>query len=319
MPLTSTRAWGTLAAQLPKGFGGNVDGEPKSANNGAKPTTTGEGKKSFWERLSRPSGDGGGSGGGGLKGSGGGGKGGNEYDHLKFIAAAGLGSLALLTLLYSGRIDGKEISWQEFRNEYLAVGLVDHLEVVNRDHVRVYLRSSPDPEFVHAAQTLDGMVPDDNTDRAVTKGRVDAGTRFLYFKIGSVETFERQLEDAQIDLHVRPRNFVLMRHKTETDLATRVSSILPSLLMVAVFIAGISMLSGSMGAMGGGGGKDGIGKMFSIGKARPAVVNKNAKTKVFFKDVAGCDEAKVEIMEFIQFLKVGCGILRQGRICRPGL
>jgi len=43
--------------------------------------------------------------------------------------------------------------------------------------------------------------------------------------------------------------------------------------------------------------------MFGMGKAKPNIFNAETSVKVSFKDVAGCDEAKEEIMEFVQFLK----------------
>ena len=110
---------------------------------------------------------------------------------------------------------------------------------------------------------------------------------------------------------------MLVRHVAEGDRWGALASLLPTLLVLALYVGvarslagggglgGFGGMGGGGGGMGGGGGGGGgpFGRVFGIGKAKPTVVTKDSKVTVTFKDVAGCDEAKAEIMEFVQFLK----------------
>ena len=70
---------------------------------------------------------------------------------------------------------------------------------------------------------------------------------------------------------------------------------LPWILIILVWL--FIMRGMSRGASGGGGG------IMNVGKARAQMSDKDAKNRVTFKDVAGLEEAKVEIMEIVDFLK----------------
>lgn len=52
----------------------------------------------------------------------------------------------------------------------------------------------------------------------------------MWFNIGSVETFERNLENAQIELNVEPQNYILVHYKDEIELH-HILKLLPQLFM----------------------------------------------------------------------------------------
>ncbi|KAI6178751.1 AFG3-like protein 2 [Aphelenchoides besseyi] len=131
---------------------------------------------------------------------------------------------------------------------------------------------------------------------------VDKRWYVYYFNIGSVDSFERSLAAAQHHLGIEADRQIPVLYKSEIDLKreipTIISTVVPLLFAYYLYRSFKGTLGGKMGKPGGG-----IGGLFGgVGQSTARLINRE-DIKVAFKDVAGCEEAKIEIMEFVNFLK----------------
>lgn len=109
-------------------------------------------------------------------------------------------------------------------------------------------------------------------------------------KIISAEAFVQMLNDAEKDFPINEK--VQAEKGNQTDWGGILSWVLPVGLMVILFMF-------LMRRVGGGGGN----QIFSIGKSKATLFDKDTNVNITFNDVAGLEEAKVEIKEIVDFLK----------------
>ena len=164
--------------------------------------------------------------------------------------------------------------------QMVEAGEVEKIEIFNRDQARVYLTK----EAVEKYRTD----PDDKRFH-----RMPARGVQLVFTIGSVDSFREDLKDAEQQSGQQVP--VVYENKTN-DWTNILVNLLPWVLIIGVWI--FLMRSMARGAGGGAG-----GGIMNVGKAKAQVFDKDNSKRVTFKDVAGLEEAKVEIMEIVDFLK----------------
>jgi cell division protease FtsH len=180
-------------------------------------------------------------------------------------------------------------SQQEYFDQMLIPGDVQKIEIVkNKERVRVYIK----PERL----SKDFYVTKFKKDLSKEKGKIQNVPLFEFELTGDVKNFKDDLKD----VYAAHPELARVPEKAVTDpewFGPIFNTIISLLFIVAVWV----LLMRKMGGGGPGGG--GPGGIFNIGKSKATLFDKGAKVNITFADVAGLDEAKVEVMEIVDFLK----------------
>ncbi len=159
-------------------------------------------------------------------------------------------------------------------------GEVERIQVVNRDQAQVFLRKEAIGKYRNDAENRQyARIPENGAQ--------------LFFIIGSVDSFREDLSAAE----QRSGHTVPVVYKNEkNDWTSLLINLLPWVVIIGAWFFIMRSMSRGAGAGGGGG-------IMNVGKAKAQVFDKDNSRRVTFKDVAGLEEAKVEIMEIVDFLK----------------
>lgn len=185
----------------------------------------------------------------------------------------------------------REITWNDFCNYLLETGQVEKIVVTNnRTVAKVFLKKGSHglPQHQnrqfryldqrrHQGSINDSQMFDDSSTsiegeyssgssaesfggmQNLSNGKSNQHQIVYRFAIGSVDSFEKKLEEAQKAVGVDPLNEIPVQYANESTTRSEILSVLPSLVLMGAAFYFMRFAAGSMGGMGGPGGRGGGG------------------------------------------------------------
>ena len=196
------------------------------------------------------------------------------------------GAIIAIIIAYSffgkGQAEPVACDWNTVE-QMVVNGEVERIKVINKNTALVYLTD----EAIESYRNGD--------EKSRFKNIPEHGEQ-LNFTIGSVDILDRDVKQAIADSQVENNPVSIEYLNEKNSWSDMLINFLPWVFLIGIWFLFIRMMSRGGGGAG--------GNIMNVGKARAQEFDKdNPNKRVTFKDVAGLAEAKVEIMEIVDFLR----------------
>lgn len=191
--------------------------------------------------------------------------------------------VVLLGLTFIRTGGSSNTNWSEVRQMILQ-GDVEKLRVVNDREVQVYLTSAARQKepYKKKINKQESLLGDEDWDFAFEMEKDFFNTQFALVE-AEIQKVNKEAKSPVVIFHTDPQIW---------------GQIFQWVFFIGIFLIFWSIMFRRAGGGGGGG-----PNIFNIGRARATLFDKDTKVNISFKDVAGLEEAKLEVMEVVDFLK----------------
>jgi cell division protease FtsH len=204
---------------------------------------------------------------------------GGKKPKISFYWIYGILALVFLgvNLLNTGG-EPKKTDWKDFRT-MLQDKDIQKIILVNKEVAEIYIKP-------------DSLKKKKYKDVKSTTSTFGQKTAQFVYNVASPDIFIQQVQEVQKGNN----NPVYVESETRHNWGGEILSwVIPLLLLFGIWYFVMRMMSRGGGGAG--------GQIFNIGKSKAKIYDKNTSVNITFKDVAGLEEAKVEVIEVVDFLK----------------